>query len=208
MKQDGNKKDQNCHLGEEAEEVRCIISYQCRTNSETSLMTRSCMMKVLKSVRKLCSKSYLKQGSIEKLLCHPQQYVRLQAEEIKLENIVTNSRVTPSWREIVSLTFSEAGVLHEYCRYKIGVTLEQSQQGVSNDVLILLALRLENPVKELSLILLSHQDSYKDGVGDASFQLKVRFHFHMLMLNYKGLIICIKIQEFYDSSSIKDKGLT
>ncbi|GKB15154.1 hypothetical protein Tco_0849077 [Tanacetum coccineum] len=27
-------------------------------------------------------------------------------------NIVTNSRVTPSWREIVSLTFSEAGVLH------------------------------------------------------------------------------------------------
>ncbi|GJU72586.1 hypothetical protein Tco_1263991 [Tanacetum coccineum] len=28
-------------------------------------------------------------------------------------NIVTNSRVTPSWREIVSLTFSEAGVLHE-----------------------------------------------------------------------------------------------
>ncbi|GKB36995.1 beta-D-glucosyl crocetin beta-1,6-glucosyltransferase, partial [Tanacetum coccineum] len=36
-------------------------------------------------------------------------------EEIKLEysgNIVTNSRVTPSWREIVSPTFSEAGVLH------------------------------------------------------------------------------------------------
>ncbi|GKC98869.1 hypothetical protein Tco_1169144, partial [Tanacetum coccineum] len=35
------------------------------------------------------------------------QYVRLQAEEIKLEysrNIVTNSRVTPSWREIISLT--------------------------------------------------------------------------------------------------------
>ncbi|GJZ95740.1 hypothetical protein Tco_0668074 [Tanacetum coccineum] len=27
-------------------------------------------------------------------------------------NIVTNSRVTPSWREIVSLAFSEAGVLH------------------------------------------------------------------------------------------------
>ncbi|GJX51331.1 hypothetical protein Tco_0278176 [Tanacetum coccineum] len=27
-------------------------------------------------------------------------------------NIVTNSRVTPSWREIVSLTFSEAGILH------------------------------------------------------------------------------------------------
>nr|GEW90276.1 hypothetical protein [Tanacetum cinerariifolium] len=27
-------------------------------------------------------------------------------------NIITNSRVTPSWREIVSLTFSEASVLH------------------------------------------------------------------------------------------------
>nr|GEV02659.1 hypothetical protein [Tanacetum cinerariifolium] len=27
-------------------------------------------------------------------------------------NIVTNSRVTPSWREIISLTFSEAGILH------------------------------------------------------------------------------------------------
>ncbi|GJR93233.1 hypothetical protein Tco_0265407 [Tanacetum coccineum] len=31
---------------------------------------------------------------------------------LKSWNIVTNSRVTPSWREIVSLTFSEAGVLH------------------------------------------------------------------------------------------------
>nr|GEU49512.1 retrovirus-related Pol polyprotein from transposon TNT 1-94 [Tanacetum cinerariifolium] len=31
---------------------------------------------------------------------------------INIGNIVTNSRVTPSWREIVSLTFSEAGVLH------------------------------------------------------------------------------------------------
>ncbi|GJS01806.1 reverse transcriptase domain-containing protein [Tanacetum coccineum] len=29
-----------------------------------------------------------------------------------LGNVVTNSRVTPSWREIVSLTFNEAGVLH------------------------------------------------------------------------------------------------
>nr|GEX12965.1 hypothetical protein [Tanacetum cinerariifolium]GEX13029.1 hypothetical protein [Tanacetum cinerariifolium] len=27
-------------------------------------------------------------------------------------NNVTNSRVTPSWREIVSLTFSEASILH------------------------------------------------------------------------------------------------
>nr|GEX63647.1 hypothetical protein [Tanacetum cinerariifolium] len=32
--------------------------------------------------------------------------------ECFLRNIVTNSRVTPSWREIVGLTFSEAGVLH------------------------------------------------------------------------------------------------
>nr|GEV20249.1 hypothetical protein [Tanacetum cinerariifolium] len=31
---------------------------------------------------------------------------------MKLRNIVTNSCVTPSWREIVSLTFSKAGVLH------------------------------------------------------------------------------------------------
>nr|GEV45514.1 hypothetical protein [Tanacetum cinerariifolium] len=27
-------------------------------------------------------------------------------------NIVTNSRMTPSWREILSLAFSEAGILH------------------------------------------------------------------------------------------------
>nr|GEV40485.1 retrovirus-related Pol polyprotein from transposon TNT 1-94 [Tanacetum cinerariifolium] len=43
------------------------------------------------------------------------EVVRLQAEEIKLEysrNIVTDSRLTPSWKEIVSLTFSEAGILH------------------------------------------------------------------------------------------------
>ncbi|GJV14738.1 hypothetical protein Tco_1360061 [Tanacetum coccineum] len=31
---------------------------------------------------------------------------------IDFGNIITNSRVMPSWREIVSLTFSEAGVLH------------------------------------------------------------------------------------------------
>ncbi|GJT89698.1 hypothetical protein Tco_1078543 [Tanacetum coccineum] len=36
----------------------------------------------------------------------------MQSRAMKLRNIVTNSRVTPSWREIVSLTFSEAGVLH------------------------------------------------------------------------------------------------
>nr|GEV47754.1 hypothetical protein [Tanacetum cinerariifolium] len=37
----------------------------------------------------------------------------VQSRAMKLRNIVTDSRVTPSWREIVSLTFSEAGVLHE-----------------------------------------------------------------------------------------------
>nr|GEZ29572.1 hypothetical protein [Tanacetum cinerariifolium] len=35
--------------------------------------------------------------------------------ECFLWNIVTNSRVTPSWREIVCLTFSEAGILHRHC---------------------------------------------------------------------------------------------
>nr|GEV22087.1 hypothetical protein [Tanacetum cinerariifolium] len=40
----------------------------------------------------------------------------LFGRELKISavrNIVTSSRVTPSWREIVSLTFSEAGILHE-----------------------------------------------------------------------------------------------
>nr|GEV90619.1 copia protein [Tanacetum cinerariifolium] len=35
-----------------------------------------------------------------------------EGAEVVSRNIVTNSRVTPSWREIVSLTFSKAGVLH------------------------------------------------------------------------------------------------
>nr|GEV75675.1 hypothetical protein [Tanacetum cinerariifolium] len=35
-----------------------------------------------------------------------------EGDEDFSRNIVTNSHVTPSWREIVSLTFSEAGVLH------------------------------------------------------------------------------------------------
>nr|GEY29202.1 hypothetical protein [Tanacetum cinerariifolium] len=38
--------------------------------------------------------------------------MRVFREPLGKGNIVTNSRVTPSWREIVSLTFSEAGVLH------------------------------------------------------------------------------------------------
>nr|GEW51968.1 reverse transcriptase domain-containing protein [Tanacetum cinerariifolium] len=36
----------------------------------------------------------------------------LEGEICTSRNIVTNSRVMPSWREIVSLTFSKAGVLH------------------------------------------------------------------------------------------------
>ncbi|GKB15181.1 hypothetical protein Tco_0849104 [Tanacetum coccineum] len=54
-------------------------------------------------------------------------------------NIVTNSRVTPSWREIVSLTFSEAGVLHvnwisfghcvlDYAIYKLEKPLPHSSR--------------------------------------------------------------------------------
>nr|GEX40989.1 hypothetical protein [Tanacetum cinerariifolium] len=42
----------------------------------------------------------------------PQLVIILEGEMCTSGNIVTNSRVTPSWREIVSLTFSEAGVLH------------------------------------------------------------------------------------------------
>nr|GEU41888.1 hypothetical protein [Tanacetum cinerariifolium] len=42
----------------------------------------------------------------------PQIVIILEGEMCTSGNIVTNSCVTPSWREIVSLTFSEAGVLH------------------------------------------------------------------------------------------------
>ncbi|GJT69777.1 hypothetical protein Tco_1029063 [Tanacetum coccineum] len=54
---------------------------------------------------------------------------------------------------------------------KIELTLEQSQQGVSNDVL----------------------DSYKDGDGDTSFQLS-QIHYLMLMLRLQRHTISIKIQ--------------
>ncbi|GJW11451.1 hypothetical protein Tco_1577278 [Tanacetum coccineum] len=42
-----------------------------------------------------------------------QKRMKIVFEVMSGRNIVTNSRVTPSWREIVSLTFSEAGVLHD-----------------------------------------------------------------------------------------------
>ncbi|GJY50490.1 putative reverse transcriptase domain-containing protein [Tanacetum coccineum] len=45
-------------------------------------------------------------------LCDDQKRMKKVFEVMSGRNIVTNSRVTPSWREIVSLTFSEAGVLH------------------------------------------------------------------------------------------------
>nr|GEW26856.1 retrotransposon protein, putative, Ty3-gypsy subclass [Tanacetum cinerariifolium] len=48
-----------------------------------------------------------------KELCNQFTYdAILEGEMCTSGNFVTNSRVTPSWREIVSLTFSEAGVLH------------------------------------------------------------------------------------------------
>nr|GEV89637.1 reverse transcriptase domain-containing protein [Tanacetum cinerariifolium] len=50
--------------------------------------------------RKFCAKIKSRTGSVENF------YVILS------RNIVTNLHVTPSWREIVRLTFSEAGVLH------------------------------------------------------------------------------------------------
>nr|GEZ94267.1 hypothetical protein [Tanacetum cinerariifolium] len=58
--------------------------------------------------RKLCPEILSRPGAVEKTsMSSLAEAVHLQAEEIKLEysrNIVTNSRVTPSWREIVSIT--------------------------------------------------------------------------------------------------------
>ncbi|GKB39499.1 hypothetical protein Tco_0884441 [Tanacetum coccineum] len=60
-----------------------------------------------------CKKMKLSQDMqlIQKLR-HDQKRMKKVFEVMSGRNIVTNSRVTPSWREIVSLTFSEAGVLH------------------------------------------------------------------------------------------------
>nr|GEZ68984.1 hypothetical protein [Tanacetum cinerariifolium] len=102
--------------------------------------------KRMKKVVEDMSRSYVQKSNQDrvryrKLLCHPQQYVRLQAEEIKLKdssrsrslktisrnaglhsynftifllvgNIVTNLRVTRSWGRLLASLFSEAGVLH------------------------------------------------------------------------------------------------
>ncbi|GJV82503.1 hypothetical protein Tco_1522401 [Tanacetum coccineum] len=61
-----------------------------------------------------CKKMKLSQDMqlIQKLR-HDQKRMKKVFEVMSGRNIVTNSRVTPSWREIVSLTFSEAGVLHD-----------------------------------------------------------------------------------------------
>ncbi|GJU58256.1 hypothetical protein Tco_1236022 [Tanacetum coccineum] len=60
-----------------------------------------------------CKKMKLSQDMqlIQKLR-DDQKRMKKVFEVMSGRNIVTNSRVTPSWREIVSLTFSEAGVLH------------------------------------------------------------------------------------------------
>ncbi|GJQ93715.1 putative ribonuclease H-like domain-containing protein [Tanacetum coccineum] len=60
-----------------------------------------------------CKKMKLSQDMqlIQKLR-HDQKRMKKVFEVMSGRNIVTNLRVTPSWREIVSLTFSEAGVLH------------------------------------------------------------------------------------------------
>ncbi|GKD84383.1 RNA-directed DNA polymerase, eukaryota [Tanacetum coccineum] len=52
-----------------------------------------------------------------------QKGMKKVVEDMLGRNIVTNSRVTPSWREIFSLTFfSEAGVLHvKVIRIKVNV---------------------------------------------------------------------------------------
>ncbi|GJZ00136.1 hypothetical protein Tco_0517565 [Tanacetum coccineum] len=69
--------------------------------------------KRMKKVFEVMSGSYVQKNPIktgfgrENFYVILKHFVRLQAKRIKLENIVTNSRVTPSWREIVSLTFSE-----------------------------------------------------------------------------------------------------
>ncbi|GJV27133.1 retrovirus-related pol polyprotein from transposon TNT 1-94 [Tanacetum coccineum] len=72
-----------------------------------------------------CKKMKLSQDMqlIQKLR-HDQK--RMKKVFLKLWNIVTNSRVTPSWREIVSLTFSEAGVLHvlEDCSAEVNAASE------------------------------------------------------------------------------------
>nr|GEX75221.1 hypothetical protein [Tanacetum cinerariifolium] len=58
-----------------------------------------------KSQHKIASKSAPTEEPM-----HSTQDLEVPApQEFEIGNIVTNSRVTPSWREIVSLTFSEAG---------------------------------------------------------------------------------------------------
>ncbi|GJS29308.1 hypothetical protein Tco_0489928 [Tanacetum coccineum] len=60
-------------------------------------------------------------------------------------NIVTNSRVTPSWREIVSLTFSKAGILHVNWTSLGHCVPHRDVPSTSNRLLI----ELENQVQRL-----------------------------------------------------------
>ncbi|GJR80673.1 hypothetical protein Tco_0151458 [Tanacetum coccineum] len=74
-------------------------------------------------------------------------------------NIVTNSRVTPSWREIVSLTFSEAGVLHV--------------NWISFGHCVLR--RVYGNIEDLHLHFLHHADSYKISVTSGAFRFILGF---------------------------------
>nr|GEW25038.1 hypothetical protein [Tanacetum cinerariifolium] len=74
------------------------------TSSHKVLLLQSRAMKL----RKLFQLAY----DVHKCRMIPQLVVILEGDMCTSGNTVTNSRVKPSWREIVSLTFSEAGVLH------------------------------------------------------------------------------------------------
>ncbi|GJW63660.1 hypothetical protein Tco_0115544 [Tanacetum coccineum] len=88
---DGKTKGEGVSVWEGAEEVQSIIHIKAE---KCKNMKHSQDMQLIQKLR------------------DDQKRMKKVFEVMSGRNIVTNSRVTPSWREIVSLTFSEAGVLH------------------------------------------------------------------------------------------------
>ncbi|GJX58697.1 hypothetical protein Tco_0290087 [Tanacetum coccineum] len=84
----------------------------CRGGRQSPLPDISLDSDILRHDQKCKNMKHSQDMQLIQKLRNDQKRMKKVFEVMSGRNIVTNSRVTPSWREIVSLTFSEAGVLH------------------------------------------------------------------------------------------------
>ncbi|GJV90330.1 ribonuclease H-like domain-containing protein [Tanacetum coccineum] len=137
-------------------------------------------------------------------------------------NIVTNSCVTSSWREIVSLTFSEAGVLHVnwtslgHCLMLSRSSAEAEHRGVANDVaetcwLYNLLRKLHTPLSFATLVYCDNVSAVYLSCNPVQHQrtkhIKIDIHF-IRDLVALGHVRVLHVLSRYQFADIFTKGLS